>query len=458
MFRHEDRLSLGHVVLASTMALMVSHRADAQAFTAPTPLSVMYEVNVGGSSYTDFMTSVSASERNQFPLLGQFAYIQQETSSAPLYRLHYYHDHMDSQVAGEGGYSTDGALGSPWTTQTAVPGLAPITRLFNTSTGDHATVTPTTEGLFSGYQADANYGGRYGYQRFGNSSKALVTYSAGGITEGSDSVAGGAVASWIWNGQQFIDTHDYGRYMQSDVFIPIGATTYNPIEAGDIISGPTYGPTDQWHGSPVLQNQITNGVHVTRAIPLEYGLPGTGGYPITTDVPAVYTGWLIGKNLTLNYGGAGSVAKYETVIQTSAAVTGVTAEIPTAYLTAGVFTNFFTYEAGSNTLTAVTPPNGCTASKGLPFMPSSGKGGVILSNASGSYAMGVYGDKTTASGGPLVAYFALWNFGACGGVNKWSAVFYGNMAAGAALYDTYVVTGTLSTVVQSMYNMHVNGL
>ncbi len=50
---------------------------------------------------------------------------------------------MDSLSPGEGGYLTEGPLGYPWASQTARPGLAPLTRIYdgqvgNPSTGDHA--------------------------------------------------------------------------------------------------------------------------------------------------------------------------------------------------------------------------------------------------------------------------------------------------------------------------------
>ncbi len=456
ILRPKFRSTLNMEVITLTL-LLVAGTADAQTFTPPTPLSVLYEVNVGNGSYTDFMTTANASERDEFPLLGQIAYIQADPNLAPLYRLwNLGYDHMDSQTPGEGGYSTEGALGSPWSSLSAEPGLSPITRLFNPSTGDHATTVPVTLSLYNGYQSDSNLGGRYGYQRFGYLSSAIQLYSAGGVTEGSDTVAGGAVASWTWNGLQFIDTNDYGRYMQADVFVPVGNTTFNPIEAGDAISGPSYGPVDKWHGSPILQNQVTNGVHITRAIPLEYGLPGSGGYPVTVNTPAVYSGMQIGKNLTLNFDGLGPVGQYQTVFYTPTPLNSATAEIPTAYLAAGVFTNFFTYDGKSNALQAAYPPNGCTASTGLPYTPPSGRGGVIISNASGSYAMGIYG-RSKAKGKTSVAYYGLWDFRACGGVTKWSAVFTGNMPAGQTIYTTYVVTGTLSSVVQDMYTLYHSG-
>lgn len=122
---------------------------------------------------------------------------------------------MDSTTAGDGGYMTQLTLGSPWSSAAALPGLTEIERLYNSATGDHATVDYGSS--LPGYGLDGLFG-RYGYKRYGNNSSIFLSYSGGGVTEQSDYIAGGATATWTWDGVQFINTHDYGRYMQSDLF------------------------------------------------------------------------------------------------------------------------------------------------------------------------------------------------------------------------------------------------
>ena len=176
--------------------MLTSHPAVAQSPVPITEVAVLWEVNVGQNGATDYMTSVNSAERDQYSFLGAMAYIQAEGLTALLFRLFDgSFDHMDWSAAGEGGYETQDVLGSPWTSSSAVPGLSPVTRMWNTSTGDHATTTPFDVPYYAGYQADSNYGGRYGYQRYGNKAYALTTGSGGGVTEGSDTIAGGAVAS-----------------------------------------------------------------------------------------------------------------------------------------------------------------------------------------------------------------------------------------------------------------------
>lgn len=238
-----------------------------------TRLSIMWQVRVGG---WDYMTSTLSAERNLFPCFGEIAYIRADTSIAPLYRLYNGVEHLDSMIPLPG-YRVDGPLGSPWTTRHAVPGLAPLLRVREPATGDHATIRRLYP--IPGYNLDLNFR-RFGYPRDMGNGQILEYYSGGGITEGSDLNAGGAVASWSWNGQQFINTHDYGRYMQADAFIPdptaFPVIWYNPNEAGDQISGDVY-PPGTWHGSPTLTHLIKNGTHVTRSIPLDWNLFNQAG-------------------------------------------------------------------------------------------------------------------------------------------------------------------------------------
>ena len=437
--------------------------AAAQAPIPLTQLSVLWEVNAG-NGHTDYMTTATPSERDEYPFLGAIAYIANGGTALPVYRLNNGYDHMDSTVAGEGGYSTEGELGTSWNTASALPGLTALSRLYNPTTGDHATTTQNANVLFggsaySGYDSDAGLG--YAYQRYGNLSAAPVSYSAGGVTETSDSVAGGAVSGWTWNGAQFINTNDYGRYLQSDLFIAgSDGITYNPIEAGDVISGPqVYGTNvGKWHGSPVLYNQITNGVHITRAIPLEYGLPGGNGvrgYPVTPASAFVYGGMQIGKNLTLNYEGLGPVAKYQTVIVSPVSLSGVGIEIPTAWLNPQ-YATFFTFDAGSNALSQVSVQSGCGNVPENSFRPASGFGGVIISDSSQAHALGIYGDNSVSPGSDNQP-FSFADDRNCGNTTTMRFGYYGPLNAGENDFPAYIVSGTVSQVASLMESLYYSG-
>jgi hypothetical protein len=165
---------------------------------------------------------------------------------------------------------------------------------------------------------------------------------------------------------------------------------------------------------------------------------------------------MLGKDLTLNFNNMGPVAKYTTHVVLPSATLGTLA-IPTGYLR-GNFNRFWTYDAQSKRLNEVTTqvPNGCGNNSGFAF--DTGFGGVIISDATLAYAMGVYGVSTLQGGS--VNYYGLnsypcgssdtsesaWNF------NVWAAV-HGNdipFPAGDSSYNTYVITESLQNVTALM--------
>ena len=430
----------------------------AQAPPTPTQMSVLWEVNAGGGAYTDWMTSVSPNEFKSLPFLGAMSYVPAyQAGSPPLYRLHSGLDHMDSSIPGEGGYATDGPLAYPWTSSSTVNGLSSIARMINPSTGDHATASPFAESLYPGYQLEGMLP-FYGYQRYGNLPSAVQYFAAGGVTEGSDTVAGGAVAYWAWNGAQLIDTHDYGRLMQADVQWSSGGAYFNPTEAGDLVSGTNYGQVGMWHGSPTLQNEISGSIHVTRAVPLEFGNSGPNCPIVTPSNLFAYTTMQIGKNLTLNFANMGQVAQYQTYVYTPTPITNATVEIPTAYIQAN-YNTFFSYDAGKNVVSAFPVAPTCDGTTpGTLFKPSSSHGGVIISNSAGTIAIGIYGPASNSPSG-LPDYLAIFNHSTCpnGPFTKWSAVHYGNLSSGDNVFTRYIVTGSLSQIVPLMRQLYLSG-
>ena len=125
------------------------------------------------------------------------------------------------------------------------------------------------------------------------------------------------------------------------------------------------------------------------------------------DHPVIWDSLILGKDLTLNFNNMGPVAKYSAHLKLPAATFGTLA-IPTGYLR-GNFNCFWTYDAQSQRLTEVTGqvPNGC-ANGNLTFAFYPNFGGVIISDATTDYAMGVYGVSIT-SGGP-VSFFGLYSY------------------------------------------------
>lgn len=413
--------------------------------------NMLWEVLVGG---TDYMTTASPAERDAYPVRGLFAYVPttSATGRRVLNRLYYsngtFFDHMDSDASSEGSYSLEGPLGYPWSSCSAVPGLADLARVGNASTGDHATIIAG--------DTIPGYGGQdlffsCAYPRYLLSAEVLNSLTAGGITVKSNSVAGGSIWSWVWNGTEFINHDDYGREMQAAVFFNFTGTTKNPTEAGSTYTYASI-PVYARQGSPLIENYNSGNTQITASVPLEWNPDAFGG---SITHPVVYADMKIGKEVTLDYNNNPAVAKYLTKVTVGSPISGAQVEIPTAYLTSA-FNRFYTYDASSQSRTEVFP-NTCNTGTPVVFKPSSGYGGVIISNNDQTRAMGIYGRTTSVSGG-VVDQFQLYDFVTCYSTSKWNAARQNfTLNSGLNTFTTYVVTGTLSDVQSNMRQLFLSG-
>lgn len=432
------------VILLFTLLLTSS----AVAVGTAVPVNIIWRVSVG--PIPDRMSTPFPSERDAFPLEGAIFYLPRsnQPGTVPLYRLFNGSDHMESLVPGEGGYGTEGVIAYPWSSPASATGVSEVIRVLNPATGDHAT-RHANESLF-GYTIEEHFN-VYGYRRYNNTAESLLPLNAGGVTVESNGVTGGALWHWIWNGSQFVNNYDYGRQIQAALFPGDGS---NPTEAGDQYSNPGLIPAAR-HGSPVLNIHNVGTTQVTRSIPVDFNPALFGGGP---DNPVVWKDIVIGKDLTLNFNNMGPVAKYTTVLTVPSPLVGAV-EIPTGYLRSS-FGRYWTYNAEGDVLTEVLPGT-CTGTA-VQFFPSFG--GVIVSDGSTSFAMGVYG-VSTANGGS-VTYFTLWNFFCVGDgpgefandTSKWSAAFQGSVGAGTTIFNTWVMTGTVSEVANYMRSLYLLGV
>jgi len=440
-----------HVRVLTLLAAFLCQGFFASTSQAQTaiPLNILWRVKVGS---IERMLTRSTSERDEFPLEGAIFYVPkyQNSGTVPLYRLdNGRSDRTDSRHAGRG-YRTKTLIGYPWSSN-AVRGLSPIIHIYNPSNGDRA-LRYDGEGLPADYQNEGYLG--YGYKRFNNHNESLLSLNAGGVTIQSNRVAGGALWTWTWNGMQFINVYDYGRQMQAALFFGDGR---NPTEAGDLYSHQSLIPSVR-HGSPVLNIYNSGNTQSTRSIPLQWDPAWYGERP---ETPVIYPDIIIGKDITLNFKNMGPVAKYTTVLWVPTAYKNVQFEIPTVYLRAN-FNRFWTYNAASKLLKEVFPGK-CQGNKAV----KPAYGGVIISDATGNYAMGVYG-VNKANGGS-VSYFALWNFlcnrdedgtSATGSnTTKWNAVFGpGMVAAGETRFNTWIITERLTKVTKYMDRLYTMGV
>jgi hypothetical protein len=406
------------------------------------------------------MTTIGPNERNLYPLEAQTYYVPDQAASGrtPLNRVVNSSgaDHADT-ITSLGGYSQDMELGFPWTSGSA-PGLAQLDEALNSATGDYALLALSE--TLTGYLPAPLAG--YGYPRYGNATEVLLSLSAGGVTVQSNGVAGGATWRWFWNGTQFLNHGDYGREIQG-AFCFGTNPLLNPTEAGDFMTMGILDPSLR-HGSSLLRFENQGNTQYTRAIPLQWDPTQYGG---DQDHPVIWDSLVLGKDLTLNFQNLGPVAQYTTHLVLPAATQGTLAD-PAGYLQSS-FNRFWTYDARTKTLTEVTAamPDGCTpASNGYAFNVDFG--GIVMSDASGANAMGVYG--VNPSNGGSTTNFAMWKFDCWGdGASEtasdntaWSAV-YGNgtdvlFPAGESTYHVYLITDTVQNVAARMDDLFQMGV
>jgi hypothetical protein len=458
----------------------VSALAYADALGEYVPLSILRRGIIGTS---DRFTTISSYEASLFTTEGEIAYIPHEytsTNTSPLFRLYNGIDHMESTGSSEpGGYKSESILGYPWNTTANNPGVPPgltlLKRLYNTTTGDHATVHSTdliglnpSESL-PGYGSDGTWA-TYCFARYNLVKEKFLTITGGSgrnkVTIQSNAVAGGALWSWKWNNTEFVNVADTGRQIQSAViFIKEStvATGINPTEAGDAYA----------HGSPcvTLYNDGNGTRQVSRAVPLAWDPWNLRGGP---DFPVVFTEALMGKDLYPNYQVGGvtrnwPVAQYVTNIKVPYTINTQLAEIPTGYMPY-TFNRYYTYDAGNAQLTEVFPPDASTnATYSILFTPSSGYGGVIITNPTGTLAMGVYSVMVPLGGSATAFLLQKFNFGEANPspttlstskfsvirgmtASNWSATQPIN--SGNNQYISWIMTGTLTEVRSYMNTLY----
>jgi len=428
--------------------------ASAPHSTVPTPtlLRTLYRVVNGG----DRMTTIGPDERSSYPLEGQVYYVPDQPASGrtTLNRLINSGgtDHADA-INNLMGYSQDMVLGFPWTGASGL-GMAQLSEFLNSGTGDYALLAPSES--LPGYSPQAL--AVYGYPRFGNASEVLLSLSAGGITVESNKVAEGVVWRWFWNGVEFENNFAYGGEIQAAFYVGDNPNL-NPTEAGDF-----YGRENPIlaHGSPVVRFENQGNTQITRAVPLNWDPTVFGG---DQDHPVIWDSVILGKDLTLNFNNMGPVAKYTTHVvlpgKTSGSLTS-----PITYLR-GNFNRYWTYDAQSQQLNEVTGHivNGCSNNL-PPYVFNTDFGGVIISDSTAAYAMGIYG-VSTAHGG-WVGSYGLWSF-PCGTTDTSESAYNFNVLspasasgwlfpAGESTYNAYMITESVQNVAAKMSELYALGV
>jgi hypothetical protein len=252
----------------------------------------------------------------------------------------------------------------------------------------------------------------------------------------------GAIDSLQWNGQEFIDSHDHGRQLQSAASFDCAregefwAECFNPTEAGSRADGVGR------RSSSVLEKIEQEGPQLTTTATMAYWLaPGekSAGRPALNST--VVSKHRLTKQLRIGYKALPHVIDYQV----------------TFHMPADEQHNYGQFEA----LTGYMPPE---FSKFFTFRPDTGelapldegpgeqKYPVVFSNDAGTHAMGVYSPQQPSRGYEDAGY-GRWRFKA-EKVVKWNCVFRERNPRGISTddrtYRVFVAVGTSEDVRQSL--------
>ncbi len=258
----------------------------------------------------------------------------------------------------------------------------------------------------------------------------------------------GAIHSLTWNGQEFINSTDHGRQLQSasnfDAGSPFTGETFNPTEAGSRFDGA--GPTS----TSRLLHILAEGRSLQTTSQMAFWLrPGeeSGGYPAKNT--AELSNHLLTKRVSIGLDGLPNVIQYDVTFglpvnefHTYGQFEAVTGYMPPE------FSNFYTLDLDS----------GATAV--LSDGPGEQPKPIIFATDNGMHAMGIWSPDQPSPGYQNAGY-GRWRFTAQK-VVKWNCVFRCRDSKGLTEADysfrMFVVVGNLKNVVSTMLKLPSRGL
>lgn len=396
-------------------------------------LNILQRLNVGG---TDRMTTIDPAAEacvpEECPSEGQIFYVPSggELGTLTLYRFYNDTDHLDSTRAIVRGYWNEGPNGFPFD-RLSLFGLALMYEGVN-STGDHALMTQSEQ--LTGYVKRPL--GVYGYPRFGNAAESTLSLSAGGVEIESNRVYGGALWRWTWNGKQFLSNLDSLRGAYSILFF---GGNNQMSENGD----------DCVNHAPFFTGFNAGATQVTTAVPIANPLLYDAVTPCLH--PVVWKDVTVGKSITLNYHGMGPVARYTSIVSLPNSVPNVDFYHPISSLDPE-FQRPWTYDAETAELQLVTLEQlGDSCETGHGFVPNFG--GIIFSDPSNQYAMGIYA-VNVSQGGSITGLELLRHDCEDGLYSRLDVVRSGDLPGGVHTYNAYIMTGTVEQVKQYMDTLY----
>jgi hypothetical protein len=404
---------------------------------------------------TDHMSSTNPAEQpGGGTFEGQTFYLPAGAAAGrhPLYRLFSSpaFDHMDSTVAGEGGYSTETTLGYAFDGQ--VSGTAPVRRWYRGTWADHLTAFNGENP--SGYALEGTLG--YGYPRWGNQGEPQFACQGSQVRIVGNYAAGGAISELWWNNKQFVNDWDYGRQIQIAFNLQLPGETDNPTEAGDKYGWPGVKPAGWAHGSPLLHAGVSGTTLTTTCRPLQWSPENFGG---GSNNPVVWNG-TISKQVDLDFAGSPRILRWITTVNFPSSSSFLDMEIVTAYLN-DEFRRFWAYDAAADGLSEMTGavPNGGCLDPSADARLRPGAGGVMISTNDTAYALGVYRKDPGNNFG--LCKFIGGSTGKYGGsTTKWNCLYRpggAGVTAGPHSFTVYLVVGTVAQVRADMRSLYLQG-
>ena len=245
----------------------------------------------------------------------------------------------------------------------------------------------------------------------------------------------GAIHSLTWNGQEFINSADHGRQLQSatnlDCFTSMHAETFNPTEAGSRDDG----------AGPVSSSRLLAisalGSELKTTIQMAFWLiPGErSGGELAKNTTAL-SNHLVAKRVHIGHNGAPNIIEYDTAFTVpDERHKQLVIEAVTGYMPPD-FKDFYKRDPQSGELSTVDDGPGEQA------WP------LVFSTAGGSHAMGIFAPKQQPRGEDKPRY-GRFRF-VHEKVVKWNCVFRISEPVGIKpgdyAYHMFVVVGTLDDV------------
>ncbi len=249
----------------------------------------------------------------------------------------------------------------------------------------------------------------------------------------------GAIDSVVWRGQEFIDSADHGRQLQSasnfDAGTPMIPETFNPTEAGSVFDGA--GPTSS---SRLLHSLATHNRLQTTTQMAFWLRPGgkSLGHPAKNET--VLSNHLLTKRVEIGYRDLPQVIRYDVTfgLPVNEEHTFAQFEILTGYMPEE-FRQFLTYRPALDEFQPLT------------LGPGEQEFPVVLATEDGRFAMGCYSPQTFPDNdwsGPTYGRFLF----AHERVVKWNCVARLRKSTGVEpgeyTFRTFVILGDLELVRQ----------